>query len=209
MTIAEPRAKYGKRRRANLNPAFIKEMAAAVKMEFFEDGKGDLKKTFGPEDIFDYIYAVFHSPNYRKRYAEFLKSDFPRVPLPEDAKQFRRLTSLGGELVALHLMESPKLDKLITKYDTRGVHHVEQVRYVDTQKRVYINKEQFFEGMPKDVWEFQIGGYQVCEKWLKDRKGRELGVDEIKHYQRIVVALNETIRLMKEIDEVGLPGLTE
>ena len=209
MTIAEPRAKYGKRRRANLNPAFIKEMAAAVKMEFFEDGKGDLKKTFGPEDIFDYIYAVFLSPNYRKRYAEFLKSDFPRVPLPEDAKQFRRLTSLGGELVALHLMESPKLDKLITKYDTRGVHHVEQVRYVDTQKRVYINKEQFFEGMPKDVWEFQIGGYQVCEKWLKDRKGRELGVDEIKHYQRIVVALNETIRLMKEIDEVGLPGLTE
>ena len=201
MMIAEPKAKYGARR-PNLNPAFIKEMAGALKMQFVEDGKGDLKKTFGPEDVFDYIYAVFHSPTYRKRYAEFLKSDFPRVPLPTDAKQFRKLASLGGELVALHLLESPDADKFITKYETRGKNLVEQVRYVDVKKRVYISNEQYFEGVPKDVWEFQIGGYQVCEKWLKDRKGRELTVDEIKHYQRIVKALYETIRLMKEIDAV-------
>jgi len=206
MLIAEPKAKYGKKRRPNLNPEFVKEMAAALKMEFVEDGKGDLKKTFGPEDIFDYIYAVFHSPNYRKRYAEFLKSDFPRVPLAEDAKQFRKLASLGGELVALHLMESPKLERLITKYNVNGDHLVDnRMRYVDAQKRVYINGEQFFAGVPKDVWEFQIGGYQVCEKWLKDRKGRKLTVDEIGHYQRIVTALSETIRLMKEIDKAALP----
>jgi len=205
MMIAEPKAKYGKKRRPNLSREFVKEMAAALKMEFVEDGKGDLKKTFGPEDIFDYIYAVFHSPNYRKRYAEFLKSDFPRVPLPEDAKQFRKLASLGGELVALHLMESPKLERLITKYNVNGDHLVDRVRYVDARKRVYINGEQFFEGVPKDVWEFQIGGYQVCEKWLKDRKGRKLTVDEISHYQRIVTALSETIRLMNEIDKAALP----
>ena len=204
MMIAEPKTKYGARR-PNLNPEFVKEMSAALKMEFVEDGKGDLKKTFGPEDIFDYIYAIFHSPTYRTRYAEFLKSDFPRVPLPEDAKQFRKLASLGGELVALHLMESPKLERLITKYDVNGDHLVDRVRYVDVRKRVYINGEQFFEGVPKDVWEFQIGGYQVCEKWLKDRKGRKLTVDEISHYQRIVKALSETIRLMNEIDKAALP----
>jgi predicted helicase len=201
MMIAEPKAKYGARG-PNLNPAFVREMAAALKMDFVEDGKGDLKKTFGPEDVFDYIYAIFHSPTYRTRYAEFLKSDFPRVPLPTDAKQFKKLASLGEELVALHLLESPDAEKFITKYDTRGKNLVEQVRYVDVKKRVYISNEQFFEGVPKDVWEFQIGGYQVCEKWLKDRKGRELTVDEIKHYQRIVKALYETIRLMKEIDAV-------
>jgi predicted helicase len=205
MMIAEPKAKYGKKRRPNLSREFVKEMAAALKMEFVEDGKGDLKKTFGPEDVFDYIYAIFHSPSYRTRYAEFLKSDFPRVPLAEDAKQFRKLASLGGELVALHLMESPKLERVITKYDVNGDHLVDRVRYVDAQKRVYINDEQFFAGVPKEVWEFQIGGYQVCEKWLKDRKGRKLTVDEISHYQRIVTALSETIRLMNEIDKAALP----
>ncbi|RKY26216.1 MAG: DNA methyltransferase, partial [Planctomycetota bacterium] len=200
MMVFEPPAKYGARR-ANLNRDFVRELEAKLKMRFVETGKGDLKKTLGPEDVFHYIYAIFHSPTYRQRYAEFLKSDFPRVPLTSQKPLFKKLASLGEELVALHLMESPKLDGFITAYNVPGDNLVEKVRYVDNKKRVYINTEQYFDGVPRDVWEFCVGGYQVCEKWLKDRKGRKLAFDDIRHYQRIVVALNETIRLMQDIDK--------
>jgi predicted helicase len=176
-------------------------LEAKLKLRFVETGKGDLKKTFGPEDVFHYIYAIFHAPAYRERYSEFLKSDFPRVPLTSRKPHFKKLASFGEELVALHLMESPKLDGFITAYTVPGDNLIEKVRYVDNRKRVYINKEQFFDGVPQDVWEFHVGGYRVCEKWLKDRKGRKLAFDDIRHYQRIVVALNETIRLMQDIDK--------
>jgi hypothetical protein len=98
-------------------------------------------------------------------------------------------------------MESPLLNNLITKYEVKGEHLVEKVSYDDKTQRVSINKTQYFEGVPPEVWNFHIGGYQVCEKWLKDRKGRKLTIDDIDHYQKIVVALKETIRLMQEIDE--------
>ena len=199
MMVFEPRAKYDVRR-ANLNRNFIRELEAKLKLRFVETGKGDLKKTFGPEDVFHYIYAIFHAPTYRERYAEFLKSDFPRVPLTSRKPLFKKLTSFGEELVALHLMESPRLDGFITAYNVPGDNLIEKVRYVDNRKRAYINKEQFFDGVPQDVWEFHVGGYRVCEKWLKDRKGGKLAFDDIRHYQRMVVALNETIRLMQDID---------
>ncbi len=158
-------------------------------------------------DVFNYIYAVLHAPSYRKRYQQFLKVDFPRVPVTSDKKLFRALVERGRELVALHLMESPKLTpaNFMTRYEQPGDGIVEKVRYDDTHQRVYINRTQYFEGVPKNVWEFYIGGYQVCEKWLKDRKGRQLSSDDIDHYQKIVLALAETIRLMREIDEV-IPG---
>lgn len=192
-------------RRPNLNPKFIKAVSEKLGLKFLEDGKGDLTKTFGPEDIFNYAYAVFHSPTYRGRYAEFLKIDFPRLPLISDKALFEALVAKGAELVALHLMESPKLDNLITKYPVAGSSIVEKVRYDENNKRVYINKLQYLEGVPSEVWNFQVGGYQVCEKWLKDRKGRTLSYDDLTHYQKIVVALKETIRLMQEID-VLIPG---
>lgn len=167
-----------------------------------------------PIEVLNFIYAVLHAPGYRQRYAEFLKIDFPRVPLTSDKKLFRALVEKGRELVALHLMESPKLNEFITRFPESGDNTVEKVRYEvflmlpndpRSLNRVYINKKQYFEGVPPDVWEFHIGGYQVCEKWLKDRKGRQLSNDDIMHYQKVVVALNETIRLMREIDEV-IPG---
>ena len=160
---------------------------------------------FTPEDIFNYAYAVFHSPTYRSRYAEFLKIDFPRLPLTSDKELFKSLAEKGAELVSLHLMESPVLNTLITKYPVDGSHKVEKVAYDENNQRVYINKTQYFEGVPPEVWNFHIGGYQVCHKWLKDRKGRTLSYDERVHYQKIVVALKETIRLMEEIDEI-IPG---
>ena len=187
-------------RRPNLSPAFVGELAKLLGLNFVPDGKGDLQTTFGPEDVFHYMYAVFHSPTYRKRYAEFLKSDFPRLPLTSDRSLFVALTGKGSELVSLHLMESPKLDQLITTFPEKGSNLVEKVTYVDALQRVCINGIQYFQGVPREAWEFHIGGYQVLEKWLKDRKGRELTWDDTQHYQKVVVALKETIRVMGEVD---------
>ena len=192
----------GGHRRPNLNPDFTKTFSEKLGLKFIEDGKGDLQETFGPEDIFNYAYAVFHSPAYRSRYAEFLKIDFPRLPLTSDKVLFMALVQKGAVLVSLHLVESPLLNNLITKYPVKGEHAVEKINYDEKTNRVLINKIQYFEGIPPEVWNFHIGGYQVCEKWLKDRKGRKLTIDDIDLYQKIVVALKETIHLMSEIDEI-------
>jgi len=189
-------------RRPNLNPDFIKAFSDKLGLKFISDGKGDLISTFGPEDIFNYAYAVFHSPTYRSRYAEFLKIDFPRLPLTSDKELFRSLAEKGAKLVSLHLMESPLLNNLITRYPVAGSNSVDKVTYDDKNQRVYINKTQYFEGVPPEVWNFHIGGYQVAQKWLKDRKDRTLTYDELTLYQKIVVALKETIRLMTEIDKL-------
>jgi len=187
-------------RHPNLNSEFIKAVSDKLGLAFIEEGRGDLEKTFGPEDIFNYAYAVFHSPTYRTRYAEFLKIDFPRLPLTSEKKLFKTLAEKGAELVSLHLMESPVLNKPITKYPVTGSNEVDKVTYDEKTQRARINKEQYFEGVPSEVWDFHVGGYQVCDKWLKDRKGRKIGVDESTHYQKIVVTIKETIRLMAEID---------
>jgi predicted helicase len=186
-------------------------MCSALGLKWVAEGQGDLKETTGPEDIFYYAYAVLHSPGYRTRYAEFLKIDFPRLPLTSRLDLFRALAKLGGELVALHLMESPKLDKHITKWVGGKNPEVEKVTY--SHETVWTDKAQTegFCGVPEPVWNFHIGGYQVCEKWLKDRKGRTLTAADLEHYHRIVVALSETIRLMAEIDQLiethgGWPG---
>jgi hypothetical protein len=185
--------------RPNLNSAFLN--ALAEKLQAPQEGPHGLPKGVTPEDIFHYAYAVFHSPTYRTRYAEFLKIDFPRLPLTSNRDLFFSLAALGGELVGLHLMESPKLNDLITEFPEKGTDAIEKVQYTDKDKRVWINPIQYFGGIPAAVWNFHIGGYQVCEKWLKDRKGRTLTYEDIQHYQKIVVALNETIRLMAEIDQ--------
>ncbi len=195
--------------RPNFNSGFIKTFIQ--KLNLARAGMYGLPKDLTTEDIFHYAYGVFHSPSYRSRYAEFLKIDFPRLPLTSSLELFRSLAKLGGELVALHLMESSKLEKYITKFVGGRNPEVEKVTWSD--ETVWIDKVKSigFNGIPENVWNFHIGGYQVCEKWLKDRKGRKLSKDDIEHYQKVVVALNETIRLMTEIDKVidahgGWPG---
>ena len=192
----------GGKRSPNLKPEFIKAVSDQLGLKFVEDGRGDLEETFGPEDIFNYAYAIFHSSTYRTRYTEFLKIDFPRLPLTSDKELFKTLAEKGAELVALHLMESPVLNNLITSYPVADSNEVEKVTYDDNNQRVYINKTQYFEGVLPEVWDFHIGGYQVCQKWLKDRKGRTLTYDELTHYQKVIVALKETIHLMEEIDDL-------
>ncbi len=190
-------------RRANLAPEFVDAAASLLKQSFVPDGCGDLRRTFGPKDILHYVYAVFHSPSYRSRYAEFLKIDFPRLPLTSDVTLFRKLCGLGKELVALHLME--ELPKLETNYPEKGDNTVEAVRYTEPADgvlgRVWINQKQYFDNVPPEVWAYHIGGYQVCQKWLKDRKGRQLSYDDLTHYQGIVAALARTIELQVAIDE--------
>jgi predicted helicase len=203
LALFESHRPYGTRK-PNLAPEFVATIANKLVLDFLTDGKGDLQSTFGPEDVFHYMYAIFHSPTYRERYADFLKIDFPRLPLTSDLGLFRTLAAKGEELVALHLMESPALDHLITTFPVKGSNGVQKLLYSEPiderQGRVYINKTQYFDGVEREVWQFQIGGYQVLHKWLKDRKGRTLSYDDVTHYGKIVVALKETIRLMGEID---------
>jgi len=177
--------------RSNIDPMFITDLSADLKMSFIAIGKGDLKKSFGPEDVFNYIYGVFYSPTYRSRYDEFLRIAFPRVPLTSNLSLFRLICTLGAELIALHLIE--KQGPALTKYPVAGGNMVESVRYAEpgqgsAKGRVWINATQYFDGVPPDVWDFYIGGYQVCQQWLKDRKGRQLTYDDLTHYQHIVSA---------------------
>ena len=202
-------------RTPNLDSGFVEQIAAATKLRFVSDGRGDLRETFGPEDILAWIYAVLHSPRYRDRYEAQLKLDFPRVPLPGSVELFRNLAEAGHELLALHLLESPKLDEFVTIYAGPKKPEVGRVGWSDGTVWLDAGKTNAreghratkpgtigFHGVPEEVWDFHIGGYQVCHKWLKDRKGRTLSDEDIAHYQKIVVALNETIRIMGEIDEV-------
>ena len=188
--------------RSNLSLAFVDDLSTHLGLTFLPDGKGDLKKTFGPEDVFAYAYAIFHSPSYRSRYAAFLKTDFPRLPLTTDLALFRKLCGLGEALVGLHLMERD--GTALARFPVKGSNEVEKVRYEPEAEggRVWINATQYFAEVPEDVWAFHVGGYQVCEKWLKDRKGRVLDHGDLKHYCRVVAALGDTIRLMAEVDEV-------
>jgi len=151
-----------------------------------------------PEGLFDYIYAVLHSPAYRAKYKEFLRIDFPRIPYPENKEEFHRLTDLGGQLRRLHLMQEVPATKH-AQFNNPGSNVVDKPVYKDGG--VWINKEQYFSNVPETAWNFYIGGYQPAQKWLKDRKGRTLTFDDIAHYRKIITVLLETDRLMKEIDE--------
>ena len=191
---------------ANLSTEFLHTIAKSTGLEYGLDPRGDIGETFGPKDVFDYVFGMLHAPSYRARFDEFLREDFPRIPLTSDRELFRELCRRGSRLVTLHLMEANDLAP-VTTYPVPGDNRVEKVRYTEPgqgaeQGRVWINATQNFEGVPPEVWEFHVGGYQVCAKWLKDRKGRLLSYADLTHYQYVVAALAETIALMREIDDV-------
>jgi len=215
-------------RTPNLNAEIVKQIADKLGLTFTNE-KEITKETFAPIDILDYIYAVLHSPTYRDKYKEFLKIDFPRVPYPKDKDTFWQLVKLGGEIRQIHLLESPTVEKYITQYPIDGNNIVTKPRFVENviandseaisnnetallrasqllavTGKVYINDTQYFDNVPQVAWEFYIGGYQPAQKWLKDRKGRKLEFDDILHYQKIIVALTETERLMNEINKIDI-----
>lgn len=158
-----------------------------------------------PEDIFDYIYGVLHSPLYREKYKEFLKVDFPRIPYPKNKEEFEHYKECGHQLRELHLMHDLPTDLNIS-FDIPGSGIVEQIRPIPNKDdgysySIYINDSQFFSAVPTDAWEMYIGGYQPAQKWLKDRRGRTLTSDEIKHYEKIIYVLTETKRIMDTMDD--------
>ena len=202
-------------RAPNLNMQIVNEIAEGLGLEFIpekeegnvclannKDVRSEFRTTFAPIDLLDYIYAVLHSPTYRETYKEFLKIDFPRVPYPKDKETFWQLVELGSELRQIHLLESPAVEKYITQYPEDGDNIVTKPVYKNGN--VYINETQYFANVPEVAWNFYIGGYQPAQKWLKDRKDRELSTDDIFHYQKIIVALSETDRIMKEIDKIEI-----
>jgi hypothetical protein len=190
-------------RRPNLSAEFIRDFCQKLQVKFVPDGLGrPAKREVGPELIFHYAYAVFHSPAYRQRYAEFIRADFPRLPITSNFELFRRLAGFGGELVDLHARGKGEPRNLSFPVQSDNV--IEEVRYQPPKGkeggRVWINDQQYFEGVPESAWAFPIGGYLPAQRWLKDRIGRTLGFDEKAEYQRIIWALLETRRLMAEID---------
>jgi predicted helicase len=186
-------------RKPNIDEETVNKIGGELGFTFTNE-KEETENTFAPIDILDYIYAVLHSPAYRDKHKEFLKIDFPRVPYPKDQNTFWQLVKLGGELRQIHLLESPIVEHYITTYPKDGTNEVDKVKYED--HKVWINNEQYFDKVPQIAWEFYIGGYQPAQKWLKDRKGRTLSFEDIMHYQKIIVALAETDRIMKEIDKI-------
>ncbi len=199
-------------RTPNLNMEIISSMEDRLKLRFMPEKQND-KGTFAPIDILDYIYAILHSPTYRDRHSEFLKIDFPRIPYPKNCDTFWRLVELGSKLRQIHLFESPELNKLITGYPNDGDNKITRRlskrdpgwQFTDKKKgigKVWINDNQYFDNVPLTAWEFFIGGYQPAQKWLKDRRGLTLSFEDIEHYQKVIVALMLTDRLMKGIDRI-------
>lgn len=201
-----------KERTPNLDLKIVDAIAKKIKLTFTNE-KEQNKDTFAPIDILDYIYALLHSPTYREKYKEFLKIDFPRVPYPKDQATFWQLVKLGKEIREIHLLESAKVDDFITSYLGDGDNVITRkltktnIGYEaisDTLGKVWINDTQYFNNVPLVAWEFFIGGYQPAQKWLKDRKDRTLDFEDIFHYQKIIVALTETHRIMQEIDTIEI-----
>jgi predicted helicase len=185
-------------RKPNLNDAVINEIAHRIGLQYIEE-EDTAKKSFAPADVFDYVYAVLHSPNYRENYKVFLKIDFPRIPYPESAAQFRALSKLGAKLRRLHLLDGVEPLRGTAEYPIPGNDELEKIQYDEADRKVFINKKQFFDNVPREAWEFYIGGYQTAQKWLKDRKGRVLSYDDTLHYRRIITVLLKTIEVMEEI----------
>lgn len=184
------------RKKPNLSPEFLEA----------------LYRTYGkkptPEEIFFYIYAVLHSTTYRTKYAELLKIDFPRVPFTKKYKTFLKMGNYGKRLVDLHLLKSQELDPPCIRFHGKGDYRVEKLTYNGMERRVYVNAAQYFEGIEEDVWKYQIGGFQVLDKWLKDRKKRILTLEDIQHYCHVATAIKRTTEIQKKIDD-SYPGVEE
>ncbi len=176
-------------RRINFDPKLYKKLRALATHP--THGEPDELQTF------DYIYGTLHCPAYRETYAEFLKIDFPRIPWPSSPDEFWDVSAKGNRLRRLHLMEADVIGD--TPYPFVGEGDGEVDKPLRKDGHVWINDSQRFENVPDVSWDFYIGGYQPAQKWLKDRKGRTLSFDDIRHYQRIIKILSETDRIMKTI----------
>lgn len=188
-------------RNANLNSKFIHELEESLRVKFVNTDKKS-SDIITPKEVFFYIYAFLHSPTYRERYSEFLKVEYPRIMIIDDLKVFRSLVDVGEELVQLHLLKSGKLHSKIIRFPHTGSNVIEKGYPIYEKNRIYLNNEQYFEGVSSEVWEHSVGGYHVCHKWLKDRVGRKLSYDDLNEYKDILTSIEKTIDYMNKIDEI-------
>jgi len=193
----------GKLKKLSLNLDFIKDIEKRLGLKFVEKERGDFNSTLGPEDIFYYIYAILHNPQYRIRYAEFLKTEIPKIPLTEDKKLFKTFAEYGERLVNLHLLKDPSLAKLNTKFPVSGSNVVEKEypKYDKANERVYINQTQYFVKVSEDVWNFEIGGYDCCLDWLRHRRNYKLTSSEITTYQTLIKSVDEIIKVVTDLNK--------
>lgn len=201
--LAKEGVKVSQTRKHNLNPDFTEASSAALNLKFIPDGSGDLVTSFGPEDVLHSIYALLHSPAYRQRYQDHLKSDFPSLPVISSKALFAALVGLGQQLAAHHCLETEDYQDA-PEFPHHGDNSIKKPSYTPPQNnhpgQVWINAEQCFHGVSPETWTFTIGGYRPAQKWLKERKGRGLSFADIDHYRRICSALAATSRLMAVID---------
>lgn len=195
----------------NLDKEILEQIGANINLGFNEENHSN--ECFTSIEVLDYVYGALHHNSYRNKFAEFLKINYPRVPFPKNKEMFYRIVSLGKTLRLIHLFETDIVEEYITQYPEDGDNVVDNTKYVNVDREanphseykvgnVFINKTQYFANVPEVAWNFYIGGYQPAQKWLKDRKGRELNFEDILHYQKIIVALVETDRTIKEIDKI-------
>lgn len=173
-----------------------------IKTEIINKLSGLYNKTVSPKGIFYYIYAVLYSPIYRQKYNEFLKIDFPKIPFAKDVNLFEKISKLGEELVNFHLLKSEKLESDRAKFFVAGNNRVKMRKYDEKQNKLYINDNQCFEGIKSETWNYYIGGYQVLDKWLKDRINKVLSPEDVNHFLKVITALKLTIEFQKEIDKL-------
>ena len=179
----------------NINPLVIQSLESTY------------KSNIKPENVFYYIYAVLHAPSYREKYAIYLRNNFPRIPFTSDLSVFEEVSTLGKRLVDLHLLKSTELEPPTIHYEGVGDGRIAKSKtqgfqYDIGSQRIYINKHQYFEPIPEEIWEYEIGGYQVCLEWLRARKGLHLTLEDMRNYCQIVSALNKTLAIQKEIDDI-------
>ena len=185
-------------RSLNLKQEFLTAFSEALALP--QTKAFGLPEGISPEEILAYIYAVLYSPTYRERYYDFLKYDFPRIPLPQDLNYFRELASLGQELIAWHLLKDVQIPHR-HRFEDEGDGVVSKPRYEDG--KVWINTTQYFTDVPIEVWEYEIGAYQVCEKWLRDRRGEVLSHADVRQYRSVLVAVTETLQVMEKIERTA------
>ncbi|MBN8876853.1 MAG: N-6 DNA methylase [Sphingobacteriales bacterium] len=197
--------KFGPSVEPNLNQKIVSQIAGITGLKFHvlkdlfaKGGEGFIT----PIDILDYIYAVLYHPQYKRKYNEFLKIDYPRIPYPKNSTAFQRLSLLGSKLRLSHLLHSKNSESNIS-YPISGSNRVEKIRFEKFNGevgKIFINKTQYFENISNKIWEMYVGGYMPAQKWLKDRKDRVLNYEEVIHYQGIINTLMETSKLVDELD---------
>ncbi len=161
---------------------------------------------FEPLEVLGYIYALLYSPNYRKRYEDFLKTDYPKILFTNNKDLFRVLSLLGIELIGLHVLNQESLnysseklkDATIGESCYKEAHDriIKKPSHNEPEKRLYINHSAYFRGVSQEIYHYMIGGYGVLDKYLKSHKNEPCNFD---HVTNIIKVIARTIEIQKTL----------